>query len=119
MRARLRMAQPAVSERRDGWPSRRGMAMSDSYLGPAGHPTERWWGWPRHGETCAPRFATSRPSTPRQPAVPTLLLQGETGTGKGLRRTSSTTVGRGRGPFIEVNCAAIPESMLRGGTVWL
>jgi DNA-binding NtrC family response regulator/predicted ATPase len=45
--------------------------------------------------------------------VPTLLLQGETGTGKGLvARVSHDSGPRARGPFIEVNCAAIPETML-------
>ncbi len=45
--------------------------------------------------------------------VPTLLLQGETGTGKGLvARVSHDSGPRARGPFIEVNCAAIPETLL-------
>ena len=47
------------------------------------------------------------------PAVPTLLLQGETGTGKGLvARIVHDSGPRARGPFIPVNCAAIPETML-------
>jgi DNA-binding NtrC family response regulator/tetratricopeptide (TPR) repeat protein len=45
--------------------------------------------------------------------VPTVLLQGETGTGKGLvARVIHDSGPRAEGPFIEVNCAAIPESML-------
>jgi transcriptional regulator with AAA-type ATPase domain/tetratricopeptide (TPR) repeat protein len=45
--------------------------------------------------------------------VPTLLLQGETGTGKGLvARVVHESGPRARGPFIPVNCAAIPDSML-------
>jgi DNA-binding NtrC family response regulator/predicted ATPase/class 3 adenylate cyclase len=45
--------------------------------------------------------------------VPTLLLQGETGTGKGLvARVSHDSGPRAHGPFIEVNCAAIPETLL-------
>ena len=45
--------------------------------------------------------------------VPTLLLHGETGTGKGLvARVSHDSGPRARGPFIEVNCAAIPETLL-------
>jgi DNA-binding NtrC family response regulator/predicted ATPase/class 3 adenylate cyclase len=45
--------------------------------------------------------------------VPTLLLQGETGTGKGLvARVSHNSGPRAQGPFIEVNCAAIPETLL-------
>ncbi len=51
--------------------------------------------------------------TPRRPNVPTVLLQGETGTGKGLvARAIHASGGRARGPFIDVNCAAIPETML-------
>lgn len=51
--------------------------------------------------------------TPQNPNAPTVLLQGETGSGKGLvARTLHATGGRARGPFVDVNCAAIPESML-------
>ena len=47
------------------------------------------------------------------PSVPTLLLQGETGTGKGLvARIIHDSGPRVHGPFIEVNCAAIPETLL-------
>jgi transcriptional regulator with PAS, ATPase and Fis domain len=45
--------------------------------------------------------------------VPTVLLQGETGTGKGLvARVIHDTGPRARGPYIEVNCAAIPDTLL-------
>jgi transcriptional regulator with AAA-type ATPase domain/class 3 adenylate cyclase/tetratricopeptide (TPR) repeat protein len=45
--------------------------------------------------------------------VPTLLLQGETGTGKGLvARVIHDSGPRAQGPFVEVNCAAIPETLL-------
>src|SRR5262245_50935449 len=45
--------------------------------------------------------------------APTLLLQGDTGTGKGLvARLVHDSGPRAAGPFIEVNCAAIPEAML-------
>ena len=45
--------------------------------------------------------------------VPTLLLQGETGTGKGLvARVVHDSGPRAAGPFLDVNCAAIPETML-------
>ena len=45
--------------------------------------------------------------------VPTVLLQGETGTGKGLvARVMHDSGPRAQGPFIEVNCAAIPETLL-------
>jgi two-component system response regulator PilR (NtrC family) len=47
------------------------------------------------------------------PLVPTLLIQGETGTGKGLvARIIHDSGPRAAGPFIPVNCAAIPETML-------
>ena len=47
------------------------------------------------------------------PHVPTLLLQGETGTGKGLvARVIHDSGPRVHGPFLEVNCAAIPEALL-------
>jgi DNA-binding NtrC family response regulator/tetratricopeptide (TPR) repeat protein len=47
------------------------------------------------------------------PYVPTLLVQGETGTGKGLvARLIHESGPRARGPFIDVNCAAIPENLL-------
>ncbi len=50
---------------------------------------------------------------PGSPHVPTVLLEGETGTGKGLiARQMHASGPRAAGPFIDVNCAAIPEAML-------
>src|SRR5262245_2452640 len=47
------------------------------------------------------------------PYAPTLLLQGPTGTGKGLvARIIHDSGPRAQGPFLEVNCAAIPETLL-------
>src|SRR5262245_182640 len=55
----------------------------------------------------------ARFDVPGNPNVPTVLLQGETGTGKGLvARVIHTSGGRAAGPFIDVNCAAIPDTML-------
>src|SRR5262245_54648986 len=50
---------------------------------------------------------------PGNPHVPTVLLLGETGTGKGLvARVMHESGPRAGGPYVDVNCAAIPEGML-------
>lgn len=47
------------------------------------------------------------------PGKSTILISGESGTGKELfARAIHQASGRGRGPFIAVNCAAIPEMLL-------
>jgi DNA-binding NtrC family response regulator/predicted ATPase len=90
------------------------MAMADADPHPGDHPTHRLVG---NAPAMAALRAQIRQLAPfdtlGSPAVPTLLLQGETGTGKGLvARVIHDSGPRTAGPFIEVNCAAIPESML-------
>jgi DNA-binding NtrC family response regulator len=53
--------------------------------------------------------STGGPGTP----APTVLLLGETGTGKGhVARALHAAGGRHDGPFIEVNCTALPETLV-------
>ena len=54
----------------------------------------------------------ARATAPRG-AAPTVLLLGETGAGKGhVARAIHATGGRRDGPFIEVNCTALPEQLV-------
>jgi DNA-binding NtrC family response regulator/tetratricopeptide (TPR) repeat protein/class 3 adenylate cyclase len=88
------------------------MAPSDS--GPYTHPTDRLVG---HAPAIQALRAQLRHlaafDTVGNALVPTLLLYGETGTGKGLvARVIHDSGPRAQGPFVEVNCAAIPETLL-------
>src|SRR4029434_7332510 len=88
------------------------MARSDSV--PHAHPTDRIVG---HAPTIQALRAQIRHlatfDTIGSAFVPTLLLQGETGTGKGLvARVVHDSGPRAHGPFVNINCAAIPETLL-------
>ena len=59
----------------------------------------------------AERLVRSTATPARRP--PPVLILGETGTGKGLLADALHRAGgRAAGPFVDVNCAAIPEALL-------
>ena len=88
--------------------------MPDAPFPPAGHPTDRLIGTaPAIAALCAQIRHLAAFDTLGSAHVPVVLLQGETGTGKGLiARVIHDSGPRRVGPFIEVNCAAIPETMM-------
>src|SRR5262245_50249637 len=110
----LRRAPRAESARSSGNLPEGGQAMPDAHPHPVDHPTQRLMG--NSAAIMALRSQIRHLAsfdTIGNPHVPTVFLQGETGTGKGLvARVIHDSGPRARSPFIEVNCAAIPESML-------
>src|SRR5262249_24074835 len=91
-----------------------GIIMAHSRATAADHPADRLVGTsPGIAALRAQIQHLARFDILRSAAVPTALLQGETGTGKGLvARVMHDSGPRAMGPFIAVNCAAIPETML-------
>jgi DNA-binding NtrC family response regulator/tetratricopeptide (TPR) repeat protein len=88
--------------------------MARSSLSSHAHPTDRLLGQSSamHALRLQMRHLATF-DTLGNPHVPTVLLLGATGTGKGLiARILHDSGPRAAGPFLEVNCAAIPETLL-------
>jgi len=85
-----------------------------SWPWPDARAEERFKKWEvRYLAACHERATCELIATLGNPQVPTLVLQGDTGTGKGLvARIVHDSGPRAGGPFIEVNCAAIPDTLL-------
>src|SRR6185369_10858825 len=65
------------------------------------------------GQSAAARYVREMLSKLARTSIGTLLITGETGTGKGLAaRILHHTGSRREGPLIEVNCAALPHDLL-------
>jgi len=67
----------------------------------------------RSGPISVVRVKLARLVTASEARLPAMLLQGETGTGKGLlARALHDASARSAGPFIDLNCAAVPPTLL-------
>src|SRR5262249_36622317 len=90
------------------------MSMADSESVPAPDPTAQLVGQPPAMQALRPQIRhLATFDTLGNAYAPTVLLHGETGTGKGLvARVLHASGPRARGPFVDVNCAAIPETLL-------
>jgi len=68
---------------------------------------------PLIGESASLKRALSRLEKAGMSGTATVLIHGETGSGKGLlARYLHEHSARARGPFVELNCSAIPEQLL-------
>ena len=65
----------------------------------------RWWAKPRDARA-------ARADRDGAPTNGRVLIFGENGSGKELVARTMHTLAAGAGPFIEVNCAAIPEELI-------
>jgi DNA-binding NtrC family response regulator len=92
----------------------REMPMAQPSPSPAGHPTDRLLGRsPAISALRAQIRHLATFDTVGSPHAPTVLLQGKTGTGKGLvARVIHDSGPRAQGPLIDVNGAAIPETLV-------
>src|SRR5690349_20712032 len=88
-----------------------GETMAHTHPSSPAHPTDRILGEAQAIHALRAQIRQLAPfDVPGNPLVPTLLLQGETGTGKGVvARVVHDSGPRAGQPFVEVNCAAIPE----------
>ncbi|OGF16526.1 MAG: hypothetical protein A2W00_13225 [Candidatus Eisenbacteria bacterium RBG_16_71_46] len=68
---------------------------------------------PLIGESAGLKRALQRLEKAGRSGTATVLIQGETGSGKGLlARYLHAHSARAKGPFVELNCSAIPEQLL-------
>lgn len=103
---------PAFTPAARGLPARVAFGLADLAFG---HALLAELVRPRHrpacGEPASAKLLTLAARVAQSGA--TILLQGETGTGKeGLARFIHAASPRAAGPFVAVNCAALPETML-------
>src|SRR5262249_51714887 len=65
------------------------------------------------GESAALRGVLQRAAKAARSSTATVLLNGETGVGRELRaRSLPQQSARAEGPFVEINCSALPENLL-------